>query len=465
MELETGVLTKKQELNPFFTQTRLAKNWELLVVALVFVFYAARLFRLISRFAVNIFFSDQWAFDEATLFQQHSLWQMFTWQHGPHRQGLGALFAKVVEPLFHWNSRTESFVVGGVVFVAAVCALWLKRRLCGSLSIFDVLIPAIFFTPAQYESLFVTANFAHGPFPLLLVMLYGLAWTCQRNAVRYPLILIINFVTIYTGFGLFIGVLTPILLVLEHRASAAKARLARTYFAAAIIVSLASLGSFFIGYKLIARMGCYSFQPQSPKLYVTYLELMLASFFGFEGVGTLALVVGTTVLIALLTSLAATSWQVFRGQEWEVQKSRQVRPLIAAALIAYSLLFGMSSAYGRLCLGLYTSHASRYAIYIMPALFGLYLSLLGIHSVMVRRLLVASLLLVVTMASLRVRREMPYFPDIKLRWRSCYLQYEDVKKCDEAVNFPFSRTPLSMHVEEKLQFLKQTHQNLYSEAR
>src|ERR1700738_904668 len=105
-----------------------------LLVSIAFVFYAVRIFRLISRYAVNVFFSDQWDFNTATLFQRHSLWQMFDWQHGPHRQGLGALFERMVDPLFGWNSRTESFVVGGVIVTAAICALWLRRRLYGDLS-------------------------------------------------------------------------------------------------------------------------------------------------------------------------------------------------------------------------------------------------------------------------------------------------------------------------------------------
>jgi len=40
---------------------------------------------LISSYAVNIFYSDEWEFNDAALFQKHSLWQMFAWQHGLHR--------------------------------------------------------------------------------------------------------------------------------------------------------------------------------------------------------------------------------------------------------------------------------------------------------------------------------------------------------------------------------------------
>ncbi|HZC24528.1 MAG TPA: hypothetical protein VE866_14395, partial [Candidatus Binatia bacterium] len=221
------------------------------VVAVAFAFFATRLFRLISQYAVNVFFSDQWDFNNATLFQKHSPWEIFTWQHGPHRQGIGGLFAKLVEPYFGWNSRTESFVVGGVIVVAAICALWLKKKLYGCFSFWDVLIPALIFVPAQYETLFITANFAHGPFPLLLILLYCLAWTCQNRAARYSLILIINFVTIYTGFGLLLGVLTPVLLILDYRSSPEE-QLPVAFFIGAILISLLSLGSFFVGYQFNA---------------------------------------------------------------------------------------------------------------------------------------------------------------------------------------------------------------------
>src|SRR5579864_3944844 len=109
-------------------------------VAFAFVVFAKRMFRLISRFAVNIFFSDQWKFNDATLFQRHSVWQMFAWQHGWHRQGFGALFEGLVDPLIHWNSRIEAFIVGAIIAVTAICAIWLKRRLYGDLSVFDALI-------------------------------------------------------------------------------------------------------------------------------------------------------------------------------------------------------------------------------------------------------------------------------------------------------------------------------------
>lgn len=115
------------------------------LVAAVYVLAGARLFLLISRSSVNILASDQWSFDDATLFQQHSLWEMFRWQHGPHRQGLGALFQKLIDSLLHWDSHYEALAIGAIVLVAAGLALLLKIRLFGGYS--DVVIPLLFLTP------------------------------------------------------------------------------------------------------------------------------------------------------------------------------------------------------------------------------------------------------------------------------------------------------------------------------
>jgi hypothetical protein len=446
-------------------RNRLAGRGASLVVGLVFFLYAARLFRLISRYAVNIFFSDQWDFNQAILFQKHSLWEMFDLQHGPHRQGLGALLSKLVNPPFHWNSRTESFMVGGVIVAAAICALSLKKRLYGPLALSDVAIPAILFIPAQWEALFVAANFAHGPLPLLLIALYCLAWTCGRRVVRYPLVLLINFVTIYTGFGLFLGVLTPILLVLDYQASIPEKRLPRIYFVSTLVVSLASLGSFFIGYKFQAAIDCFTLQPRSPGSYVTFMAIMFANFLAVKGVGALPWIVGVTILIAMLASLAIAVWQLLR-QTLNPRNPNQNRPLITAALIAYCLLFCMSTAYGRLCAGLWTAHSPRYVIYVEIGMLGLYFHLLSLRRALTRRLLLAGLVASILPASLHVDQgDMAYFRDIRQRWKACYLQTEDIKNCDRVAGFPIFPYAERTHLQEKLEYLKRTRQNLYLDSK
>jgi len=442
------------------------------VVPVVFVVLAVRLFRLISRYAVNIFFSDQWKFDDATLFQRHSIWQMFAWQHGPHRQGLGALFQKVIEPSFRWNSRTESFIVGSVVVAAALCALYLKKRLYGGFSAADIFIPAAFFIPRQFETLFVTANFAHGPFPLLLIVLYCLAWTCSKPRVRYALVLIINFVTIYTGFGLLLGFLTPILIVLDYRASLPEARLRKPYLICAVAVSMVSLGSFFVGYQFKTGSSCSPFPVMMPKYYIAYMAFMLANFFGMKHPSAVQeSVVGLTVLIALLASLLVCTWQLVREHNVNLPNLRSKRSLIIAALTAYCLLFCLMTAVGRLCNGLQTAHAPRYVIYLELGFLGLYFHLLNISRTGARRLFLGALLISVLAASWRIDRvDIGHFPLIKQQWQRCYLQFEDIDQCNAEVGFSIyppvvvSLTPdARQHFREKLEYLKKNRLNLYAD--
>jgi hypothetical protein len=157
---------------PGLAPERVVHIAEILLLGISFLLLADRFFGLISTYAVNIFFYDQWDFNDATLFEHHTLWQMFSWQHGPHRQGAGALLQWLIDPFFRWNSRTESFVVGGIVVVAALSSLGLKRKLYARFSYSDVIIPVAFLSPLPFETLFVTPNFAHGPLPLLLIVLY-----------------------------------------------------------------------------------------------------------------------------------------------------------------------------------------------------------------------------------------------------------------------------------------------------
>ena len=423
------------------------------------------MFSLISEYAVNIFFSDQWEFNDATLFQKHTLWQMFSWQHGPHRQGLGALFERFVDPLSSWNSRAESFVVGVVIIVAALCAMFLKYRLYGNFVATDVAIPAIMFTPGQWETLVLTPNFAHGPFPLLLVMFYFLAWTVQTRKLKYPLVLFINFVTIYTGFGLLLGVVTPFLLIADYLSKEPQERLSRIHFAAAMLVAFLSLGSFFVGWKFNADLDCFSPQPRSPVWYCSYVALMLANFFAVHGLTTFSTIVGGVILVVLIVAaLAALSVLTSRPKR-VLAEGTSARLFTSAGMIGYSLAFCAATAYGRLCGGL--PQSSRYAIYVEVGIFGLYLYLLSLPRDLVRKwsliLLVAA---VMTAALVTDRSQMFYFSFVKREWKACYLRTEDLRGCNEMIGFAiFSHAPERTRLKEKLEYLKKNRLNLYLDSR
>lgn len=150
------------------------------LVSVAFAALAIRLFWFTNRYAVNIFNLDQWDFNEPVLFQDGSLWEIFRWQHGPHREGFGTVFALLVEPWLHWNSRAEAFVATGLIVMATACAVHLKYRLCGALAWTDVIIPAIMLKPDRWDTLWDTVNFSHSGAPLL-ILLY---WHGRAGASR-----------------------------------------------------------------------------------------------------------------------------------------------------------------------------------------------------------------------------------------------------------------------------------------
>ena len=123
-----------------------------IAIALFAAVLGTRFFLIIRKYSVNIFFFDQW--DYLIPFFQHkaTVLNLFLWEHGPHREGIGLLPDKFLYPLTHWDARVDSYLIGGAIFIAMLLALRLKYRLFGSLSYSDVAIPVIFLTMEQHEA-------------------------------------------------------------------------------------------------------------------------------------------------------------------------------------------------------------------------------------------------------------------------------------------------------------------------
>lgn len=449
-------------------EDRAGNAWEPIFVIAASLVLAARLFLLAAQNAVNIFYNDQWDFNEATIFEKHSLWEMFRWQYGPPRLGLGPLVARLIEPYFRWNSRSEAFLATAIVTVAALCALYLKTRLWGPLRFFDLAIPLIFLTPAQYDSLWITTDLAHGPLPLLLLVLYGLALTCERPAARYALVLLVNFAAIYTGFGLFAGYLTPVWLLADciwHREDRGSA----AWGWVALGISLASLASFYAGYRMDPAAACFSAEPRSLASDLNFSGLMLAHFFGFRKARPLASFAGGVLLAALVLVL------VMMGKRFWEAKSYAARELVPAMLAGYGLIFCLATAYGRSCYGAYVAFSGRYTEYVAVGVLGLYFYLLKDffnflrgRGTAARTVLPGVLLLALLIGAAPVfpwdRDAMRYYHDAKTEWRKCYLNTEDIAGCDEAAHFAIYAPAERTHLKEKLEYLKRTGLNLYSDS-
>ena len=426
------------------------------------------MFLLVNRYAVNIFFWDQWDFNSATLFEKHSLWQMFAWQHGPHRQGLGALLSFVIEPMFRWNSRGEAFLAWVIFTIAALLALQLKHRLYGPLTYTDAAIPLLFLMPAEYENLFGATNLSHGALPILLLVVYCISWTLSRPLPRYACVLATNILLIYTGFGFFAGIITPLLLALDYlgqRRSTGEVKLPA--FLVTLFVSLASLFSFFIGYKFEPAAPCFRLFSEPLLEYLHFVAVMFSNFIGLKLAWWLpSLASGVVILwmgIALVAALAAV---VAGGQQ------NRSRAIVGIALLLFTFLFCANAALGRLCLGLALAMNSRYVPYLAPAFLGLYFFCLSENNRRTRVLCLVTFVGIAVNASVPIRigdrSMMAQFHDVKNNWRSCYLQRHDIQKCDallKAMKRPEYRIypwPSSTHLKEKLDYLEQNKLNLYA---
>ncbi len=431
----------------------------------MYLFLGVRFFGLISQYAVNVFFEDQWDFNDATLFQHHSLWEMFRWEHPPHRQGLAALLQKLIEPGMHWNGRDEAFVIGAIIFAAAVLALVLKVRLYGTVAYSDVIIPLLFLTPQQYETLVVTPNPAHGSLPSLLMIVYCFCWLIRPYHWKYICVLLVTFLLTYTGFGLFIGVITPALIAVDYYANAR--HLTPRYQwgnAAALTLSMASLASFFIGYKFQPAVDCFSSVPKNPILYPWFVALMFTSAAGLRILTLVfATLIGSIALLLVLVSLLVTAKRLLTPK-WDAWP----RDAAIAALLAYCVVFCLNTAYGRLCLGLTGAGSSRYTPYVVLGFFGLYLYALSNRRRTVRVSLVVVLLVFAMLSARPLNRidawELKYLSNRKFVWRECYLARHDIYECDALTHFQIDPHPEATRLQEKLDFLERNHLNLYDNS-
>jgi hypothetical protein len=298
-------------------------------------------------------------------------WKIFVLQDGPHREGLGVVLVSLLLRFTHWNSRVEAFAIGATIVAATVFAIYLKVRLFGSISLVDVIIPFMFLTLAQWEIFLGGPGPSDQAFPLLLTMAYCLAWIQKNQIWRLALVLVINFLLIFTGFGLFIGAITLLLLAADcYQNARAHDRKSAAQSFVGLVLAAASAASFFLHYVFSPAASCFHFPDGNPARYLWFMALMFARFIGIKHHLVFASIAGFAVLILLTAALIthiAVLWRKGRTEP---------RSLVITILIAYPLLYAFTAAVGRICFGMEASQASRYMTLLIPAFLGGYFHLL-----------------------------------------------------------------------------------------
>jgi hypothetical protein len=134
------------------------------------------------------------------------------------------------------------------------------------------------------------------------------------------------------------------------------------------------------------------------------------------------------------------------------------------ALLGFTLLFTLSAAIGRVCIGLPApAQCSRYLGLLVPAFLALYLHLLSWGDRTKRAVALAVFAIVVLPNTLKMHTD-PVQENGKRAWKACYLKVEDVDYCNRITAYPpyppdWNGTP--EQVKEMLDYLKRNRRNLF----
>jgi len=418
------------------------------------VLLAWHLFALCDKYAVNILFLDHWDYYDA-IFTPHSLWQMFDWQHGPHRQGVGMLLTKAVAELTGWDTRAEAFVVAGILVSAVIPAFALKWRLFRAIDWSDGILLLVLLSPLQWGTFIDTPNPAHGALPLVMLLLYCVSWTCEARAVRYGLVVLLNFLTTFTGFGLFVA---PITLAILLRDTIHSRR--RLLPAAALVLSIASTAAFLYHYRFDPATPGFRFPDPQWYLYPKAMVLALANVAGATGLGWWPTTLGSIILAIMVAVAVRRGVQCFLREPGDHGLA-----LVVTILVSFSLLFDAGMVVGRLSLGVGFAANSRYVPLLSPAFVGLYFNLRSWTLVRWRCAMLVLLAIPFAISAVRPRavdqRTMQWFHDVKAKWKEAYVETDRFDIATRYAGFPIHPQPAKTHINEKLRYLKEHQLNLY----
>lgn len=430
------------------------------VVLLTLVLADQRL-RFTESHTANIFFWDQWDIYNP-LFKGEGWWSIFSHQHGPHRQGLGFLFTAGLAHLTGWDARGDALLTVTVTVLATSLALPLACK-CGSRpGIALATIPVLFLTMRQFEAWIGPANPSHGAFPVLLLMLYGFTWFMRCQLWRLGLQVILTFFLVFTGFGLFGGVLSLVLLGLEiwHAKRTGDRRVAWRA-AAAFLLVVATWLLFLWGYKSQPAVPDFQFPHERPWEYGYFSALMMASYAGVHGRLWLALTVGFILLLLLASVAVKHGLRVLRTSAGNSPAST-----VIFILSSFTLLYCINTAFGRVMLGWQEApYAPRYVTLVIPGMFALYLHGETLANRYARNGWWTALILLAICSGFSLsaddRKAVEWYSENRESWRKVYLSTGSQPKADAATIPDQGYTIYPGDLSSKLSYLREHQLNLY----
>jgi hypothetical protein len=385
-------------------------------------------------------------------------WDTFALQHGPHREGAGLVITRALALVDGWNTRWDAFAASALMIGAAGLGLRLAGRFgVARNSVLLVAVPLLFLNVHQYEIFVGAVNLSYASMPMVLFMAYCLSWFVESDPCRFLAIGALTFLLIFTGFGLFVGILTPPLMILEAvQAWRARERARALLAMVALAIACAGWALFARGYTFQPAVAGFRFPYERPLQYAVFVGRMLGNFFGTAVLSSWQVVLG---LAAALGLAAIAVWNGFRCVVDGVAKGPQ--SVVLFCLSAFALLFCANCAVGRVFTGSIAPLAPRYAALLIPAGLAIFLQLCALRvRPGVSWLVFTYVALLVPGTAVRRADEVygaNWYADGSRAWKAAYLSTHDESKADQAAHFSVYPGPVS----DRLIFLEDRQLNLF----
>jgi hypothetical protein len=439
-------------INEFLTRHR-QSGIALLVVGTT-AFMAVRLAWLVSHYAVDLLYFDEWDVWEG-MFKQADVWTLWRFQWGPQRQGLAQWIMATVAWAFDWNIRAEAFTATVIIVLATAVGLAMARSLRGRWSASDCLIPIALLSVSLVSVATVVPNLSHGPLPMLLVMTCAYFAQARNERTRAIGIAVTLAISIQTGFAWFLAIVAiPLLLVLLI--GAVRSGRSATYHALGLGLVIASLAVFFYGYRFVPAVACFQFPAPKPWRYLSFIGVMVQRLLAFT------IVEGRP--LGILGAILGLSLAMWSG--WTTLASAGKDRLASSVFVlsAFSLTFAANTAVGRLCLGEEAGTAGRYVPYMLPLVMAAYLFLsLRPGFPRLRQIVIVGCFAFAavkeTVLVSSALAEPDYHTRIKASFRECYLDTARLAAC--SANWPIHPDPQGTKLQEKLDYLRDHRLSLF----
>lgn len=427
------------------------------IAAAAFIVLAVRQVRFVNAYAVNMMFGDQWDIYRP-MFLGEGWWRTFDLQHGPHREGAGLWLTRFLADMSGWNSRWDAFAAIALMIAAALLAFRLALRFgLSSRPLLLAAVPLLFLNVHQYETFVGPVNLSHGVMPMALFMAYCLCWFQPAHGWRLAMVSLLTVLLIFTGFGLFVGLITPVLVAVEavqawrerDRAHALKA-------AAAATAVVAGWAAFAVGYTFEPAVPGFRFPYEHPAGYLLFVGKMLGNFFGAPVLSRTGLAIGLAAGTGLL---AISAWNGLRCLVNGVV--RDPCRVVLFCLSTFTLLYCANCAIGRVFTSDIAPLAPRYVTLMVPGGLAILLQLsrLGARRALAYLAVIYSVLLIPATAFPRPEEIVgaKWYADGRRSWRAAYLETRDEGEANRRSGFSVYPGPLG----DRLPYLKARGLNLF----